>query len=385
VVDVVIIGGGVIGLSCAWQTARRGLQVSIVDPEPGRGASWVAAGMLAPVTEVHYGEEALLALNVACSRRWPAFADELERAVGRTIGYRATGTLAVASDEGDRAWAEALYNFQRDLGLEVQWLAGKAARVLEPNLAPGVRSAVWAPGDHQVDNRLLVEALIEAATASGVSLHRQLAAQLELAGGSVHGVQLADGSALRARAVVLAAGCRSGALPGLPTEVAPPVRPVKGQILRLHGLTNPPLVSRSVRGLVQGSSVYLVPRQGGELVLGATVEERGFDATVTAGAVYELLRDAHRIVPGVTELELRESIAGLRPGSPDNAPLVGEAAAGSGGVSGLVVATGHYRNGILQAPLTADAVAALVTGGEPPPELAPFTPTRFGPASRLPG
>jgi glycine oxidase len=373
----VIIGGGVIGLTCAWQAASRGVSVALVDPEPGRGASWVAAGMLAPVTEVHYGEEALLTLNVACARRWPSFALELEDAVGRSIGYRGTGTLLVAVDEGDRAWAEELYRFQGDLGLEVQWLAGSGARAREPNLAPGVRAAVWAPGDHQVDNRMLVTALVEAVAGAGVVVHQQPAAALETVAGRVEGVRLADSTVLTAGAVVLAAGCRSASLPGLPADIVPPVRPVKGQILQLLGPKDRPLLSRSVRGLVHGSSVYLVPRQGGELVVGATVEERGFDASVTAGAVYQLLRDAHRVVPGITELELAESIAGLRPGSPDNAPLVGEARDGHDGVSGLVMATGHYRNGILQAPLTADAVVALLTGAEPPPQLSPFSPMRF--------
>ena len=156
---------------------------------------------------------------------------------------------------------------------------------------------------------------------------------------------------------------------------AVPVRPVKGQILRLLPSERAPVLTRTVRGVVQGSSVYVVPRENGTVVVGATVEERGYDTTVTAGAVYELLRDARRVVPGITELELVETRAGLRPGSPDNAPIVGSAA--DGGVDGLVVATGHYRQGILLAPVTAAAVAAIVTGDEPPDEMAPFGPGRF--------
>jgi glycine oxidase len=175
--------------------------------------------------------------------------------------------------------------------------------------------------------------------------------------------------------VLVAAGCWSGSIPGLPPGVVPPVRPVKGQILRLAGEARRTLLQRSVRGLVQGTSVYLVPRADGTVVIGATVEERGFDTTVTAGAVYELLRDARRVVPGITEFELVEARAGLRPGSPDNAPIVGPSS-----IAGLLLATGHHRNGILLAPLTADAVAALVTGEAPPPEMAAFTPARFAPS-----
>ena len=377
--DVVVVGGGAIGLACAWQVATRGMTVAVVDPEPGRGASWAAAGMLAPVSEVHHGEEPLLALALASARRWPAFAAELSAAVGRSIGYRTTGTLVVAADDGDRAWAHELFEFQRHLGLGVEWLTGRRARQLEPAVAPGVRGAIWAPGDHQVDNRLLVGALLDAATGAGAVVHRARAAALESSGGAVSGIVLTGGTSLRAGTVVLAAGTWSAQLDGLPVGAVPAVRPVKGQILRLLPCARAPTLTRTVRGIVLGSSVYVVPRQDGTVVVGATVEERGFDTTVTAGAVYELLRDAHRVVPGITEMVLGEASAGLRPGSPDNAPIVGRAA--GEGVRGLVVATGHYRQGILLAPLTAAAVSAIVSGDEPPAELAPFGPERFDAAT----
>jgi glycine oxidase len=346
--DAIVVGGGTIGLTSAWRMAGRGLRVVVVDPEPGRGASWVAAGMLAPVTEVHYTEERLLALTMASARRWPSFAAELEADAGADIGYRPCGTLLVDADEGDRAWSDELFRFQRALGLEVERLSARRVRQLEPNISPGVRSGLLAKGDHQVHTRRFVTALLAAATAGGVQWHHA--------------------------PVVLAAGCWSGSIAGVPAGVVPDVRPVKGQILRLAGDAGRPLLGRSVRGLVQGSSVYLVPRDDGTVVVGATVEERGFDTTVTAGAVYELLRDARRIVPGIAELELVEARAGLRPGSADNAPVVGTTS-----VTGLLVATGHYRNGILLSPLTADAVAALAAGEEPPAEMAPFTPARFAP------
>jgi len=376
-VDVVVVGGGVIGLASAWKIAARGMAVAVVDPAPGRAASWAAAGMLAPVSEVHHGEEPLLALALGSARRWPAFAAELAQAVRRPVGYRTSGTLVVAADDGDRAWTQELYAFQRDLGLGVEWLTGRRVRQLEPGIAPGVRAAIWVPGDHQVDNRLLVGALLDAVAAAGVGIHRDRATALDRSAGAVTGVRLAGGTTLRARTVVLAAGCWSGQLEGVPAGAVPPVRPVKGQILRLSPCERAPVLTRTVRGMVRGSSVYVVPREDGTVVVGATVEERGFDTAVTAGAVYELLRDAHRVVPGITEMVLGESMAGLRPGSPDNAPIVGPASVR--GADGLVVATGHYRQGILLAPLTAEAVAAIVSGDEPPDEMAPFGPGRFAP------
>ena len=373
--DVAVVGGGVIGLCSAWKIASEGMRVAVVDPDPGRGASWVAAGMLAPVTEVHHGEEALLALALASARLWPAFAAELAETVARPIGYRTTGTLVVAADEGDRAWAHELFEFQRHLGLGVEWLTGRRARQLEPNIAPGVRGAIWAPGDHQIDNRRFVGALLDAVRGAGaVPVHRRAAA-LECSAGVVSGVRLDDGTTLRAPTVVLAAGSWSAGLEGLPEGAAPAVRPVKGQILRLRPGGGAPVLTPTVRGLVQGSSVYVVPRDDGTVVVGATVEERGFDTAVTAGAVYELLRDAHRVVPGITEMVLDEASAGLRPGSPDNAPIVGPCAVR--GAEGLVLATGHYRQGILLAPITAAAVAALVSGREPPEEMRAFGPERF--------
>ena len=369
--DLAVVGGGVIGLGVAWRAAAAGLATVVCDPAPGRGATWAAAGMLAPVTEVHYGEEALLALNLAAARRWSSFAAELE-AAGGPVGFRRTGTLLVAADDGDRAFAEALFRFQQELGLEAEWLTASRARALEPALAPGLRGGLWAPGDHQVHNRQLVASLLAACAAAGVVVAREPVEEVVREGGAVAGLRLASGAGVAAPAVVVAAGCRSATLGGVPAEVLPAVRPVKGQILRLLPTGEGPRLGRSVRAVVEGASVYLVPRADGSLVVGATVEEQGFDTSVTAGAVYELLRDARRLVPATAEMVLGEATAGLRPGSPDNGPVVGATS-----VPGLLLATGHYRNGILLAPLTADAVCALVTGGEVCAELAPFGPERF--------
>ncbi|MET9760184.1 glycine oxidase ThiO [Streptomyces sp. NPDC006372] len=377
--DVLVIGGGIIGLVTAWRAAGRGLSTAVVDPGPGGGAAQVAAGMLAAVTELHYGEQTLLGLNLASARRYPAFAAELTELTGHDLGYRRCGTLAVALDADDRAHLRELHALQQRSGLDSQWLSGRECRRLEPMLAPGVRGGLRVDGDHQIDPRRLAGALVAACERSGVVFHRVLAERLTVAGDRATGVVMADGTELGAGQVVLAGGSLSGRLAGVPEDVLPPVRPVKGQVVRLtmperHG----PFLSRTVRAVVRGSQVYLVPRASGELVVGATSEETGWDTTVTAGGVYELLRDAHELVPGITELPLTETRAGLRPGSPDNAPLLGPTA-----LEGLLLATGHYRNGVLLTPVTGDALAHALTTGELPEVARPFTPKRFSTVTAL--
>ncbi|GAA2250002.1 glycine oxidase ThiO [Streptomyces atrovirens] len=376
--DVLVVGGGIIGLVTAWRAAQRGLATAVVDPEPGGGAARVAAGMLAAVTELHYGEETLLGLNLASARRYPGFAAELTELTGHDLGYRACGTLAVALDADDRAHLRELHALQQRSGLDSQWLSGRDCRRLEPMLAPGVRGGLRVDGDHQIDPRRLAAALVTACERAGVGVHRARAERLVVAGDRATGVVTADGTELGAGQVVLAAGSLSGRLAGVPADVLPPVRPVKGQVVRLtmparHG----PFLNRTVRAVVRGSHVYLVPRENGELVIGATSEEMGWDTTVTAGGVYELLRDAHELVPGITELPLTETLAGLRPASPDNAPLLGPTE-----LEGLLLATGHHRNGVLLTPVTGDAMAEALTTGVLPEVARPFTPRRFGAAVR---
>ncbi|MDQ0990400.1 glycine oxidase ThiO [Streptomyces sp. V3I7] len=371
--DVLVVGGGIIGLVTAWRAAQRGVATAVVDPGPGGGAAQVAAGMLAAVTELHYGEQTLLALNLESARRYPDFAAELTELTGLGLGYRRCGTLAVALDSDDRAHLRELHALQQRSGLESVWLTGRECRRLEPMLAPGVRGGLRVDGDHQIDPRRLAAALVAACERTGVVFHRTRAERLDVIGDRVTGVTTADGTALAAGQVVLAAGSLSGELAGVPDDVRPPVRPVKGQVLRL---TVPkryaPFLSRTVRAVVRGGQVYLVPRENGELVVGATSEELGWDTTVTAGGVYELLRDAHELVPGITELPLTETRAGLRPGSPDNAPLLGPTA-----LDGLLLATGHFRNGVLLTPVTGDVMAHVLATGDLPPEARPFTPRRF--------
>jgi glycine oxidase len=348
-VRVAVVGGGPIGLASAWRLAQAGLDVTVYDPTPGGGAADVAAGMLAPVSEAHFGEEALLRLNLASIELWPAFAAELEAASGLPVHHRAVGSLVVAFDGDDHAALLELHRYQAELGLDVRRLRARECREFEPMLAPGVRSGLLATQDHAVDPRSLCRALLAACERAGVTVRRERVTAL---------------AEVAADTVVLAAGCWSAALADVP------VRPVKGQIVTLRGRADRPLITHAVRGMVKGAHAYLVPRVDGRILIGATVEEQGFDMTVTAGGVYELMRDASLLVPGITELELVEVRAGLRPGTPDNAPLIG--------VHGdVVVATGHYRNGILLTPVTADAVAACVTTGAPTAVARPFSPGRF--------
>jgi glycine oxidase len=371
--DVLVVGGGVIGLSSAWRLAQRGASVTVLDAGLAGAASGVAAGMLAPVTEARLGEEPLLALNRASWARWPAFAAEVAEAAGRPVGYRADGTLVVALDADDRAALDDVAERHRLMGLEVSPLRSREARALEPGLAPGIRGGLLAASERSVDPEALVPALRDAAVAAGVTLMDAEVERITTGpDGQVTGVALASGDTLHAGTTVLAAGCRSASIPGLPDEARPPVRPVKGQIVTLRQPPGDPLVGRTVRGLVRGSSIYLVPRDDGRVAVGATVEERGWDRRPTAGGAYELLRDALALVPGLDDAELVAVRTGLRPGSPDDLPLVGP-----GVVDGLVVATGHHRNGILLTPITADAVAAVIAGEAPPPEVAACDPRRF--------
>lgn len=376
--EAAVLGGGLIGLAVAWRAAQRGLTVHLADPQPGAGASGAAAGMLAPVTEAHYGEERLLALNLRSARRYPEFVGELERATGLPAGFEPRGTLAVAFDRDDRAVLAETAAYHRELGLASTVLSGREARALEPMLAPGVQAGLLVEQDHRVDNRLLHAALLKAAEDAGVRIHRARAA-LVVEDGRARGLRLESGERLTADQTVLAAGCWSSQVPGLPPDALPPVRPVRGQILRL-AMTSPPLITRTVRAMVRGAYVYLVPRAHGELVLGATTDELGFDTGVTAGGVYRLLRDAHEVLPGVAELALVESRTGLRPGSPDNAPLLGPTA-----VPGLIAATGHHRNGVLLTPVTADAIGALLADGVLPDYAAAFSPDRFAATARTGG
>jgi glycine oxidase len=377
--DVIVVGGGVIGTAIAWRAARAGLAVTLIDPggdDPAADdkASLVAAGMLGPVSESVFGEQDLLNLNLHAVDRFPAFNQELEEAAGTSTGLRTEGTLAVAYDSGDLAALDRLTDFRHSLGLKAERLSARECRGLEPFLAPSTRGGVLATGDLSVDNRRYLAALRAAAAAAGVEAVRGTVTKV--LDGQVR-VTVPGGSGpaedtLTARRVVIAAGHAVRGLDGVPDEVRAAIRPVKGQILRLrHPANIPHILTHTVRALVQGHDLYFVPRQDGELVVGATQEERD-DRDVTAGAVHDLLRDATTAVPAVSELILAEASAGLRPGTSDNGPILGPVGDGS-----RIIAAGHFRNGIMLSAVTADAVAAILGGEETHAAWAPFRPGRF--------
>jgi glycine oxidase len=368
--DVVVVGAGIIGTAVAWRCAQRGLSVTIVDPEPERGAWYTAAGMLAPVTESHFTETPLLRLNLDSLRRYPSFVGELTELTGLPTGYRECGTLAVAWDGADHAALRDLHGFLSRLGIGAELLSTAELRALEPALAAGLPGGLLAADDHQVDPRLLRACLLEAAVRCGATVHRGTAT-LRQAGSRVVGVSVTDGRDIDAATTVLAAGAWSGVVSAGILDTA--VRPVKGQTIRLR-LPSLPL-QHIVRATVKGNPVYVVPRGNGEVIVGASSDDAGFDQLPRAGAVYELLRDAQSVLPELSESVLDEICTGLRPGSPDNAPLVGDS-----GVDGLLFATGHYRNGVLLAPVTADGIAQLIVHSTVPDVLAPFAPGRMSTA-----
>jgi glycine oxidase len=376
--DALVVGGGVIGLAVAWRARQRGLSVTLLERDQvGRATSSVAAGMLAPVTEVEFGDAArrLLELGLRSAAMWPAFAAEIADAAEIDVGLLRSGTLLLAGDDDDARELERQLAYRESLRLPVERLRASAAREREPALAPTVRLALHAPDDHSVDPRLVLSALRCACVAAGVRLREHApVARIELDRERVSGVTLADGESLSAGEVVLAAGPWTGGIAGLPAAARVPVRPVKGQILRLRDPAGPGLLSRVLR-FERG---YLVPRRDGRYLLGATVEERGFDDPLpSAGGVYELLRDARELLPGVSELEIEELCVGFRPATPDNAPAIGR-----GALDGLTWATGHYRNGILLAPLTAELLAGVLAGDDEPDSLlGACAPARFTTAS----
>jgi glycine oxidase len=387
--DLIVVGAGVIGLSCAWRCARAGMSVLVLERDrPGAGASGVAAGMLAPVTEAGFGEEALLRLNLEARAAWPRFAAELEELTALPTGYAESGALVVAADRDDAEELRRLHAFQLELGLDAEWLGPRQARRREPGLSPRIAGAIHAPQDGHADPRAVVRALAAALQAAGGELRTGIdVTGIDAAGGRVTGVRAVETAAANAAAaagdaagarehelaapnVLIAAGAWS-ADGGLALEArAPSVRPVKGQLLelRVRRGRRPP-----ARQIVRTPRCYVVTRADGRVVLGATQEEQGFDTEVTAEGVYRLFEAAWEVLPDVGELQLVAARAGLRPGTPDNSPAVGP-----GELDGLAWATGHHRNGVMLAPITGDAVAELLTAGELPAAFAPFRAERFG-------
>ena len=369
--DVVVVGAGAVGLAVAWRAAQRGLRVTVLEraDAPAAGASAVAAGMLAPISETIATELPLMRLGLAGVDAYPGFVEELSDASGMDPGYLRCGTLLAARD-GDEA--EALgreLELRESLGLAVYRLRSSEARRLEPALAPALRLALEIPDDHAIDPRKLSAALARALTTAGGKLRTgAVVGEVTVTDGRVRGVRLTGGERLHAEHVVVAAGAWTEAVRGVPAGARVPIHPVKGQILRLHDPAGPGLLTRVLR--MTGG--YMVPRGDGRYVLGATMEERGFDTTVTAGGAFELLRNAFELLPSVTELVIDELSAGLRPATPDNAPAIGP-----GSIPGLHWAVGHYRHGILLTPITAELVAGALSGDRADAIPDGFAPTRF--------
>ena len=376
-VDVAVIGGGIVGLGIAWAVAQSGRSVAVIDPMPAAGATYAAAGMLAPVSELHYQEEQLLELMLASASLYPAFVQSLGTDVDAT-GYQTTRTLSVGADAADRQSLADLREVQLANGLSVKPLTIREARALEPLLSPQLSSAFLIERDHQVDPRKLAERLQFAIAASARDhgwsedhsvRHNAVGLLHEHRGDSssrVTGVTLEDGSAVMAGEVVVANGIAAALLDGLPATLTLPLRPVYGDILRLRVPEHlRPVLTATVRGLVRGVPVYLVPRSDGTVVIGATQREDG-SAEVSAGGVYQLLRDAQALVPAVAELELLEVTARARPGTPDNAPLLGRVARAAGedspDIAGLIIATGFFRHGVLLTPVAAQYCLRLIEG-----------------------
>jgi len=363
-----IIGGGVVGLGIGWRLAERGEPVTVLERgEAGREASWAAAGLLAPATEVHFQEDRNLALGMESMRMYGEFVAELEAFTGHTVDYQTEGALSIAQTADEAADLKALYDYQRERGLPVRWLSPEAVRELEPGLSSNLTAGVQCDMDHQIDARRLVTALKAAFVKSGGTLHEHMAVtDVRIRGGAFEGVSAGERE-FHAGKLVIAAGSWSGLLPGLPADLRPPVRPVKGQIFSVRS-PGPGFL----RHFIRAPRLYIAPKSDGRIVFGATVEEMGFNRDITAGGMYTLLRAAWEALPGVYELPIDEMWCGFRPGSRDNSPLMGETK-----VPGVFMATGHYRNGILFAPVTALYMSRLLLEGKVPEPLLPFSPQRF--------
>jgi len=371
---VIVAGAGVIGLATAWRSLVSGLDVTIVDPDPGGGASHVAAGLLTPVTDLTRHDDALLALCMESHRAYPAFVAALEADAGQDAGFHRGGFLDVAGDGAESAQLEDLRAFRASLGITAEPLTAAECRRREPRLGPAVRAGLLAPDEGSIDPRRLTAALLAAVERRGGTLVRERVTEVLIDGERAHGLRLADGRELRGDRVLLTAGCWTHLLGGLPPGTVPEIRPVKGQVLRLHAET--PYLRHTVRAWLAGTSLYLAPRADGDLVVGATYEERGYDTTPTAEGLSHLLGGLRALLPGSGHLAFTSTRVGLRPGSPDGLPVIGATE-----VPDLLVAAGHFRIGIGLAPVTAAAMTRLLVDGTLPEVARPYTPRRFAPAA----
>jgi glycine oxidase len=367
--DVIIVGGGVIGLGVAWRSLARGLTVTVIDPEPASKASHASAGMLPGGHVALFDQEALLRLCLTSRERYPSFIAELEADSGRPAGYSRYGVLDVAFDEDSLAGLGKLGAFEESYGVSIERLSAGDCLREEPRLAATACGGLLAPDEGAVDPRQLTSALLAAIRRLGGVIVGQAATEV-LIGDRASGVRLKDGGTVHGDQIVLAAGCWTNQLVAAPDGAVPVISPGKGQILRFRSAA--PFLRRATRALAGGGSVYLVPRADGMLVVGATYEEAGYDTSVTAAGLCELLAKLGGALTGIDELRLEEASAGLRPGSPDGLPVLGETS-----VPGLLLATGHSHIGVQLTPATSDLMADLLVSGDVPEVIKPFSPLRF--------
>ncbi len=367
--DLLVIGAGIAGLTVARAARKHGISVTVVDAaKPGEGTSWMAAGMLAPLVEARLSERDLLTLGRASLARWETFSEEVASNTSLDIGYRTEGTILTGAEHDHFGMIDHTAEEYRSLGLEVEGLTGEDLRRYEPCLATGAMRGYFVPGDHQVDNRVLIRVLLDNLEESdGVDLlsgTRIVALEEDSSGITLVSE---NGPVASGDRVVVAVGAYLSRIKGLPNSVRRVVQPVKGEIVRLRQSSEPLL-----RHVVRTPEVYLVPKSDGTLVIGASTEERGFEAENRVGPTFELLRSAYETVPGVYELPMISLGVGFRPATLDHMPMVGRL-----GDSRIFLASGYYRHGILFAPYCADLLLRYIENDHEPEELRPFRPDRF--------
>lgn len=367
--QAIVIGAGIVGLSIAWRLQSAGLSTVVIEKATaGSGASLAATGMLAAAAELETGGEHLLPFALASQHRWPSFCAELEAASGMSIDLEGRGTLVVALTRDETERLRSRYELHRRLGLSTRWLGGTEARELEPGLRPSTTAALLCAQDHQVDPRLVMPALRKAFEAAGGTLVDHCSVdRVETAGHRCSGVSTSLGTCL-SPVVVIAAGAHVAEGGLLPAGLDVPVRPLKGQSIALRA----DRASRVPDHIIWTEHVHISPRSGGRMIVGATVEDCGFDSAITAGGMFALLDGVRRALPGMEDMRVEAVWSGLRPTSADDAPILGETPVG-----GLLLAVGHHRNGILLAPETAEALVRLALGREIQPTAAPLGLSRF--------
>lgn len=369
--NIAVIGGGIAGLSVAFRLTKLGHNVTIYDPATATGASYAAAGMLAPASEVNFSEIPLLRLMQKSGEMWKSFASEIESISGLDIGYRTEGTLLVGFDQNDASEFKRICEFQREFGIEVTQLSRSQIRELEPNLNPSISFASLIKGDHQVDNRELLKALITSLDKFGVEIVNSLVVGIHMNTNNRYSFSLQNGKQLESDILILSPGAMIHTISGLPREISTSIRPVKGQIIRVISKDRN-FLRHVLRAKVANQSVYLVPRNTGEIVIGATQEEVGFDDTAKVRPIAELLTNACRIVPAIGESHFEEQVVRYRPGSIDNAPIIGRY-----DNSNLYLSLGHFRHGILLSAALSHYLAQAIDSGKEPLEIMEFGPMRL--------